>query len=143
MYDEKFWKRASLPHIVEFVLTGSTINNEHVNADTAKDLHTKYHDSLMAGVALARDRIIAFDWSSISHDEQIKESKTDEFFNEIIEASEAMNKLAFEIGVIAGAKCWQDIATKMSDGEKNKGPGATPRACQCSLAANYHPCRAG
>ena len=104
MYGKDFWKRTGISHIFEFIRTGGELTSVDIKERTAEDRHKDYTTSLLYGMRLARDRIIAFDWSSLGDDEAKKANHTDEMFDELMGASCQLSDLAFEMGFISGIK---------------------------------------
>ena len=75
-----------------------------------------YTTDLLQGMCIARDRILAFDWSSLDGDEAKKSIQTDEMFDELMSASCKLSDLAFEVGFISGVK----VLNEMNQRTQNK-----------------------
>ncbi|MCL2851885.1 MAG: hypothetical protein FWE20_02450 [Defluviitaleaceae bacterium] len=108
MYDKEFWKRTCIRQIFEFIRTGGEMISNDAKESTAEDRHKYYTTSFLRGMHLARDRIIAFDWNSVGNEFE-KSRKTDEMFDELLNASSELSDLAFEVGFISGAKICDEV----------------------------------
>lgn len=104
MYNKEFWERTNICIILEFIRTGVEAVNEDAKKYTAEERHKYYTTKLYYNISLTRDKIIAFDWGSLGNDGVLKADKTDEMFDEIVQASCSLSDLAFEVGFVSGMK---------------------------------------
>ena len=114
MYGKEFWKRTSINHILEFIRTGSELC-EDTKKGTPEERHKHNTTSLLHGMYLTRDRIIAFDWSSVDNDAVKKANITDEMFEEVMNASGELSDLAFEMGLISGFSICYEIQQNIKE----------------------------
>ena len=110
MYGKLFWDRNSLDHILEFVRTGSVLKDTEDKKGTAQDRHDEYLKKLLEGMYIAKDRIVAFDWSNT--DTKDNSFVIDELFDELLSASSELCDLAFEVGFISGIRLINDAFNK-------------------------------
>ena len=107
MYGSDYWKRAGLQQICEYLVYGS--EGKEPEQGTPEERQFRYGKALGQSIRSFRDKIIQFDWDSISNDERKKQMETDEMFEDVIKIINNLNQLAYEMGFITGLKIQKDI----------------------------------
>jgi len=98
MYDADYQSRIDIQQICTFFKVGAETFD--IKDGTPKDRHKKYSRAFGAGMRSFRDRVLAFDWETVSGDR--RDMKTEEMFVEALEASGDLSDLAYEMGFRAG-----------------------------------------
>jgi len=112
MYGKEFWKRSSISHILEYINSGGELRNESDEKQSAEERHMHYSTTLTHEIYAVRDKIIAFDWSSLCDNDCSKTQKTEEIFYETINIIGKLNDLAFEVGIYTGIKIFDEVKAR-------------------------------
>lgn len=99
MYNADYKNRVDVQQICDFFKIGAESFN--LKSGTAKERHWKYSKAFGAGMRSFRDRVLAFDWDTVSSGDR-RDMKTEEMFVEALEASGDLSDLAYEMGFRAG-----------------------------------------
>ena len=115
MYDRRYWENIAFQRVCQFLRTGGEIIDFESRKGKPGERVYRYQKALTESMCLFRDRVIAFDWNSVSHDENLKQMKTEDMWQEALLATGNMNDLHYEMGFLTSIKLGQEIAQIMQD----------------------------